>query len=42
MNGFSIWHWLVVLAALPVVWLFSPAGVLLLVGWRGTRRERRR
>lgn len=41
MSGFSFFHWLIVLAVLPVVWLLSPAGVAFIIGWRATRRDRR-
>jgi hypothetical protein len=42
MAAFDLLHWLLVLAALPFVLLLSPAGVLLLIGWRATRRPRSR
>lgn len=42
MGDFGLLHWLLVLVALPVVWLLSPGGVLLLIGWRATRRGCRR
>jgi hypothetical protein len=40
MGNFSLLHWLIVLALLPVVWLFSPAGIAFVIGWRATRRRR--
>jgi hypothetical protein len=41
MAEFSLLHWLIVLAVLPVLWLLSPAGVAFIIGWRATRGGRR-
>lgn len=42
MSGFTIWHWLVTLAVLPVALLFTPAGAAVFAAWRLTRRSRER